>query len=301
MHLTHYSKFSIFPLRIWVFKSDVLKHLFILSKHGTKANIRSTKMANNRHAYNRDILQSYWTSDGLSLYCSQPTGEKTHCHTQTNNVKDLPRSGRPRVTSDRDDRALQRLVRRMAFATSPVLKQHWLPNICLSTRIVRNRLKSAGLKSRRVIKRPLLADRHRRTRLAWCLARRGWNLRTWRKIHWSDESRFLLHVPDGRMRVWRHKNAAYTSRNIQLTVPYGGGLVMVWGCISRDCKLDLVTIQGNLTGDQYIRDALQPVVVLHFDNHPLATRPVYMDDNARPHRSRTVTAYLQSEAGTSVP
>jgi hypothetical protein len=29
-------------------------------------------------------------------------------HTQTNNVKDLPRSGRPRVTSNRDDRALQR-------------------------------------------------------------------------------------------------------------------------------------------------------------------------------------------------
>jgi hypothetical protein len=26
-------------------------------------------------------------------------------HTQTNNVKDLPRSGRPGVTSDRDDRA----------------------------------------------------------------------------------------------------------------------------------------------------------------------------------------------------
>jgi hypothetical protein len=45
-----------------------------------------------------------------------------------------------------------------------------------------------------VIKRPLLVDRHRRARLAWCLARRGWNLRTWRNIHWSDESRFLLHV-----------------------------------------------------------------------------------------------------------
>jgi transposase len=76
---------------------------------------------------------------------------------------------------------------------------------------------------------------------------------------------------------------------------------MVWGCISHDCKLDLVTIQGNLTGDQYIRDVLQPVVVPHFDNHPLATRHVYMDDNARPHRSRAVTAYLQTEAVTSVP
>ena len=83
------------------------------------------------------------------------------------------------------------------------------------------------------------------------------------------------------MRVWRHKNTAYTPRNIQPTVPYGGGSVMVWGCISHDCKLDLVTIQGNLTGDQYIRDVLQPVVVPHFDNHPLATRPVYMVDNAR--------------------
>jgi hypothetical protein len=74
-----------------------------------------------------------------------------------------------RVTSDRDDRSLQRLIRRMPFATSPVLKQHWLPNRRLSTRTVRNRLKSAGLKSRRVIKRSLLADRHRRSRSAWCL------------------------------------------------------------------------------------------------------------------------------------
>jgi hypothetical protein len=67
---------------------------------------------------------------------------------------------------------------------------------------------------------------HRRSRLAWCLARR--------KIHWSDESWFLLHVTDSRMRVWRHKNTAYAPWNIQPTVPYGGGSVMVWGCISHD-------------------------------------------------------------------
>ena len=48
-------------------------------------------------------------------------------------------------------------------------------------------------------------------------------------------------------------------------------------------------------------DVLQRVVVPHFDNHPLSTRPVYMDDNARPHRSRAVNAYLQSEAVTYVP
>ena len=48
-------------------------------------------------------------------------------------------------------------------------------------------------------------------------------------------------------------------------------------------------------------ETLQPVVLPHFNNHTLATRPVYMDENARPHHSRAVTAYLQSEAVTSVP
>ena len=117
--------------------------------------------------------------------------------------------------------------------------------------------------------------------------------------HYSKFSMFTLRIWVRCFKI--HKNTAYTSRNIQPAVPYGVGSVMVWGCISHDCKLDLVTIQGNLTCDQYIRDVLQPVVVSHFDNHPLATKPVYMDDNARPHRSRAVTAYLQSEAVTSVP
>jgi hypothetical protein len=73
--------------------------------------------------------------------------------------------------------------------------------------------------------------------------RRGWNLRTWHKIHWSDESRFLLHVTDGQMRVWRHKNTAYNPKNIHPTVPYGGGSVMVWGCISH---------RNRLSSDQWI-------------------------------------------------
>ena len=58
MPLTHYSKFSMFTLRIWLIKSGVLKKLFILSKHGTKANIRSTKMANKM---NCELMLTYDT------------------------------------------------------------------------------------------------------------------------------------------------------------------------------------------------------------------------------------------------
>jgi hypothetical protein len=62
--------------------------------------------------------------------------------TQTSTVKE-PRSGRPHLTSQNEDRALHHLVRRMPFATSPILKRQWLLNM-------RNRLKSEGLQSRRV-------------------------------------------------------------------------------------------------------------------------------------------------------
>jgi hypothetical protein len=93
-------------------------------------------------------------------------------YTQTNTVKDLPRSGRPHETWQCEDRALHRLVRRMPFANTLDLKRQWLPNRRVSARAVRNRLKSAGLKSKAVIKRTILSDRHERLRLPWWLARR---------------------------------------------------------------------------------------------------------------------------------
>ena len=35
--------------------------------------------------------------------------------------------------------------------------------------------------------------------------------------------------------------------------------------------------------------------MLHLDNHPLGSRPVYMSDKARPHRARAVVEVLQQE------
>ena len=55
---------------------------------------------------------------GRQIYHYTVVSRLVRKHTKNNNVKDLSRSGRPRVTSDRDDRALQRLVRRMPFPYS---------------------------------------------------------------------------------------------------------------------------------------------------------------------------------------
>jgi hypothetical protein len=165
MPLTHSSKFSMFTLRIWVQRRISEAQIWQIIGRHTKG--MSVKAIGCKMGYHYTVVSRL-----------------VRKHTQTNNVNSLVR---PWVPSHRDDRSLQHLVGRMPFTTSSILKQHWLSNRRLSTRTVRNRLQSAGLKLRRVIKRPLLADRHRRSRLAWFLAQRGWNLRTWRNIHWLDE------------------------------------------------------------------------------------------------------------------
>ena len=75
---------------------------------------------------------------------------------------------------------------------------------------------------------------------------------------------------------------------------------MVWGSTSYDCKLDLITVRGNVNGQIYRQNILEASVVAHFDNHPLNTRPVFMDDNASPHIARVVTDYLGDESITTL-
>ena len=58
---------------------------------------------------------------------------------------------------------------------------------------------------------------------------------------------------------------------------------------------------ATLTGEKYRDNILRPVVIPHFDNHPLRTRPVYLDDHARPHRARVVMGVIQHEAITTLP
>ena len=163
MPLTHYSKFSMFTLRIW-YLDPVFEKKYSFSVRMVRRRISEAQRWQKIDMHTTGMTFKA-IGRQISYHCTV-VSRLVRKHTKINNLKDMPRSGKPRVTSDRDDRALQRLVTRMPFATSPVLKPHWLPNRRMPTRTGRNRLKSAGLKSMRVIKRPLLADRYRRSRLA---------------------------------------------------------------------------------------------------------------------------------------
>jgi hypothetical protein len=124
---------------------------------------------------------------------------------------------------------------------------------------------------------------------------------TWWRVHWTDKSRFLLRPNYGRARVWRQRNTSFQDNHILGTTAFGSGGVTVWGYFSFDCKLDLYVLGGNLTGQKYRDNVLAPRVVPHFDNHALADRPMFMDDNTRPHRARIAQHFLQQEAVQTIP
>lgn len=56
----------------------------------------------------------------------------------------------------------------------------------------------------------------------------SWNIRNWKRVNWSDESRFLLFLVDGHIRVLRHRNTAFHGSNVMGTTPFSGGGVNAW-------------------------------------------------------------------------
>ena len=91
---------------------------------------------------------------------------------ETGRVADRPRSGRPRVTSQRQDRAihLAHLRNRHLTATETAVNTAGSRNRHIHSKIVRNRLREFGLRARRPnVGLPLNRARRAR-RMAWVTA-----------------------------------------------------------------------------------------------------------------------------------
>ncbi|UYV74872.1 hypothetical protein LAZ67_12001574 [Cordylochernes scorpioides] len=181
-------------------------------------------------------------------------------------------SGRPRATTEREDRAIVR----MAVSA---------PESTLST------IQRRNLRARRPLRCLPLTPVHRQVRLQWCRERSTWNCADWERIVFSDESRFLLCPDDRRKRVWRRPGQRVDPG---LTVERHTGPqqgVMVRGAISFDSRTPLVVIPGTLTAQRYVDDILRPFLLPFLSHHPGLT---FQQDNDRPHTARVTMDCLQS-------
>ena len=96
---------------------------------------------------------------------------------------------------------------------------------------MRRHLKKMGLKAVVKKKKPLLTKKHRKDRLDWAYEHRHWTENDW-KVIWLDETKINRLGSDGRKWVWKKENEGLTERQVIGTKKFGGGSIMVWGCMT---------------------------------------------------------------------
>jgi hypothetical protein len=99
-------------------------------------------------------------------------------------VKEFQRTGRSLKMTPREGRLLKMLTRQQPFSTTNTLRSRWIVNGCISRQTVNRRLNSARFRA--TIKRSLLTIRHKTARVQWARDHMGWNIRSWKRVHWSD-------------------------------------------------------------------------------------------------------------------
>jgi hypothetical protein len=208
---------------------------------------------------------------------------------QTGSTNNNQRSGRPRITTPGQDRYIRifHLPNRTVAASTTA---SGIPGLWrISSQIVHNRLRQHGIRPRRPYFGTILTPLHRGKRVRRWNRLRGWTFRNWRRIWFSDESRFLLQKRDDSIRVYRRRNERFSSSCVLEVDSFGGGSVMMWSTISNDRKLYLVHVPGNLTAVRYRDEIIQPHLMHVIDRQ----RELLQQDNARPHTARVAMDYLE--------
>ncbi|GFY36847.1 transposable element Tcb2 transposase [Trichonephila clavipes] len=181
-------------------------------------------------------------------------------------------SGHPRTTTAGDDRYI----------------------ILQAKRDRRQRLHKRGLFARRPERcLPLKID-HRCHRLQWFREHKNWITDQWSRVLLTDESRFSTRSDSQRVLIWREIGTRFYTSNIKERHHYGGPGVLVWGGNMLNGRTELhIFDRGSETGDRYCEEVLLP----HGRLFRVAIGPdfIFMDENARPHRTLAVEELLESE------
>ena len=162
--------------------------------------------------------------------------------------------GHPSKLSDRNVQHANQLISsgKAETAVDVTKSLQDIINQPLSAQTTRRYMKKAGMKAVVKKKKPLLTTRHKRERLDFAVMHKDWTVEDWKRVIWSDETKINHLGSDGRKWAWKKAGEGLSDRLVSGTVKFGGGSVMVWGCMTWEgpglaCKID-----GRMDGDLYL-------------------------------------------------
>lgn len=211
----------------------------------------------------------------------------------TGRLTNSKKPGRPRKTTVREDRVMQRLALKDRFLTASQISKDIADVTDVSRQTVSRRLHEIGLYARSPVKKPLISKKNQAARLAFANKHVIWSEKEWQKVFFSDESKFNVFGSDGKHYVRRRTGESLNHKCTKKTVKFGGGSVMVFGMISCQGTSPLVRLNCRVNSTVY-KNVLKQHVVPVLQNSGIEN-PVFMQDNAPCHKAKLVMEYLADE------
>lgn len=172
---------------------------------------------------------------------------------KTGTIKNLKRTGRPKITTKAEDRNLIVSSKRDRFKTAPILAAEFNKGHerKISVTTVKRRLIKTGLNGRVAAKKPLLRPKNIKLRKQYAEKYLHWTSADWSNVLFTDESKYEIFGSKRRTFVRRFKHEKYAKYCIKPTVKHAGGSVMVWGCFCAAGVGDLVEVSGKMLQGDY--------------------------------------------------
>ena len=213
------------------------------------------------------------------------------------NASSVSARGRKKCTSTATDSFIVNKAKENRFLSAPKIVNCVLnaTGTIISKDTVYRRLSSNGIFARAPRKVPLISKLNREKRERAC---REWMKRGpafWNSVIWSDETKLNYFKSDGMHYCWRMSGEAYSPDCTQKTVKYGGGCIMLWGCMAAGGLGNLVKIDGIMNSVQYLR-ILQENLVDSAEKLGLGANFVFQQDNDPKHSSRLLKEYFSGNA-----
>jgi DDE superfamily endonuclease len=147
-------------------------------------------------------------------------------------------------------------------------------------------------------KRPFLKPAHRKARLEFAERHQEWTMEDWKRVIWSDETKINHLGSDGRKYVWKDVGEGLNDRLAEGTVKFGGGNLMMWGCMGWDGVGWATKIEGRMDAELYVAildDELQQSLE-HFNKS--ADDIIFQQDNDPKHTSKKAQKWFQDNGIT---
>jgi transposase len=216
-----------------------------------------------------------------------------HTYSETGNVHEAARSGRPHLTSELEDTALVMASTVDHYDTPRRLKRKF--EVDVSPRTLDRRLIEAGLPGRVAVHAKKFTDEEKRKRLSFAEGYKSWTEEQWDRVLFSDEKIFYGKGFCGRVYVRRPPGQALNPEYCVDKKPHPVKVHM-WGCFTGRglgyCYIFNETLDAKLL-KRILSTHLLPSAHLYYRTDP-PEQWWFLQDNDPKHTSREIRNWLHN-------